>query len=85
MDARQVSFEEGKELADHYNLQFIETSAKNNFNVEEAFNMLAQKIMSRDDISQFKIPNLARGSGTAINIKPSVSNSKIEEKKKRCY
>ncbi len=41
-EPRQVSFEEGKEIADHYNLQFVETSAKNNFNVDEAFNILIQ-------------------------------------------
>ncbi len=48
---RQVSFEEGKEIADHYNILFVETSAKNNFNVDEAFNMLIQKILYQKDIS----------------------------------
>ena len=30
---RQVSFEEGQELADHYGVRFLETSAKNSKNV----------------------------------------------------
>lgn len=34
---RQVSFEEGKELAEHYNVRFLETSAKDCKNVDEAF------------------------------------------------
>jgi GTPase SAR1 family protein len=31
---RQVTFEEGQELADHYAVRFLETSAKDSKNVE---------------------------------------------------
>jgi GTPase SAR1 family protein len=37
LEARQVSADEGKELADHYNVRFLETSARDCKNVEEAF------------------------------------------------
>ena len=46
-DQRQVSPEEGKELADHYNIRFLETSAKESINVEEAFTLMTKEIKSR--------------------------------------
>jgi len=36
-DQRQVPYQEGKELADHFNVRFLETSAKESLNVEDAF------------------------------------------------
>merc|ERR1711977_196232 len=44
---RQVSFEEGKELADNLGVKFIETSAKSANNVDKAFFTLANEIKSR--------------------------------------
>lgn len=44
---RQVTFEEGKEFADSLGVQFLETSAKNNSNVEKAFFALANEIKGR--------------------------------------
>ena len=46
-DQRQVSQEEGKDLAEHYNIRFLETSAKESTNVEEAFTMMTKEIKSR--------------------------------------
>ena len=46
-ESRQVTIDEGKELADHYNIPFLETSAKESSNVEEAFIMMTQEIKSR--------------------------------------
>jgi Ras-related protein Rab-1A len=34
---RQVSYEQGKDLARQYNIQFMETSAKESLNIEELF------------------------------------------------
>ena len=34
-DQRQVPYNEGKDLADHFNVRFLETSAKNSLNVED--------------------------------------------------
>ena len=36
-DRRQVSTEEGQELASYYNIPYLETSAKSNICVEESF------------------------------------------------
>ena len=41
---RKVSREEGEELAKHYNIPYIETSAKNNICVEESFITMAKQI-----------------------------------------
>ena len=46
-DARQVQNDEGKELADQYNIRFLETSAKESANVEEAFTLMTKEIKSR--------------------------------------
>lgn len=45
--ARQVSYEEGKAYADQLGIKFIETSAKNAVNVENAFFTMANEIKAR--------------------------------------
>ena len=42
---RVVTEEEGKKLADDFNMSFFETSAKTNQNVNEVFNFLTQEIL----------------------------------------
>ena len=42
---RQVEFSEAKALADSWGVEYIETSAKTNFNCKEAFEQLAVKIV----------------------------------------
>merc|ERR1712056_128846 len=42
-----VSYDEAKELADSLTVQFMETSAKNAHNVEQAFQMMAGEIKTR--------------------------------------
>ena len=44
VDKRVVSREEGEELAKHYGIQYLETSAKNNICVEESFITMAKQI-----------------------------------------
>ena len=43
---RQVTFEEGQELADHYGVRFLETSAKDSKNVEKTYALLTHEIMT---------------------------------------
>ena len=43
-DRRKVAREEGEELARHYGIPFLETSAKNNRSVEESFVTMATQI-----------------------------------------
>lgn len=44
---RAVSTEEGQELADHYCVRFLETSAKDSKNVEQAFTLMTREIKNR--------------------------------------
>ena len=46
-DKRKVTFEEGRDLAAHYNVKFIETSAKSAKGVTEAFQTLAREIRGK--------------------------------------
>ncbi|ORY20675.1 ras family-domain-containing protein [Naematelia encephala] len=46
-EKRAVSLEQGKQLADEFGLRFLETSAKANEGVEEAFFTLARDIKTR--------------------------------------
>ena len=45
-EKRVISFNQGKEFADTYGLKFIETSAKKNLNVNEAFETLGRELMA---------------------------------------
>jgi Ras-related protein Rab-8A len=42
---RTVSFDEGQEVADQYNIKYVETSAKGNINVRSAFEALAREVI----------------------------------------
>ena len=44
---RKVSEKEGKLLAEKYNCNFIETSVKNNVNVEKAFQLITKDILTK--------------------------------------
>jgi GTPase SAR1 family protein len=52
---RKVSFEEGQAIAAQHNIGFIETSSKENHNVEEAFSLINKEILTR--ISQIENTN----------------------------
>ena len=45
-DKRIISYNQGKEFADMYGLKYVETSAKKNLNVTEAFETLGREIMA---------------------------------------
>ena len=44
-DERKISYNEAKDFAASKGMQYIETSAKTNYNVKEAFELLAQQII----------------------------------------
>ena len=43
---REVTYDEAKRQAEQWGIEYIETSAINNFNCKEAFEKLAQKILA---------------------------------------
>eukprot|EP01022_Parablepharisma_sp_SALTPOND_P028916 TRINITY_DN72033_c0_g1_i1.p4 TRINITY_DN72033_c0_g1~~TRINITY_DN72033_c0_g1_i1.p4 ORF type:complete len:100 (+),score=13.71 TRINITY_DN72033_c0_g1_i1:498-797(+) len=51
-DMREVTFEEGSELAAKYNVNFLETSAKSSQGVAEAFQILANDINNTVDFTE---------------------------------
>jgi Ras-related protein Rab-1A len=51
-DKRQIQYQEGKELADHFNVRFLETSAKESLNVEDAFTLMTREIKAKVQTSK---------------------------------
>ena len=49
---RQIEYNEAKALADSWGIEYIETSAKTNFNCKEAFEKLARKIIEKKSSKQ---------------------------------
>jgi small GTP-binding protein len=46
---RKISYEEGAKLASEFKMQFFETSAKSNYNVNETFTYLTKEILNTSD------------------------------------
>uniref|UniRef100_A0A7N5JM56 Ras-related protein SEC4 n=1 Tax=Ailuropoda melanoleuca TaxID=9646 RepID=A0A7N5JM56_AILME len=67
-DKRQVSKERGKKLALDYGIKFMETSAKANINVENAFFTLARDIKAKMD--KKLEGNSPQGSNQGVKITP---------------
>ena len=58
-----MSQEQGKALADKYNVDFVEVSAKESSNVERVFELLTGKVIERvgtEDKSKDVLKNLGR-------------------------
>ena len=47
---RCVSYSEGKELAEKYNIHFMEVSAKDNTNIESLFRKLTEQVIEYTDV-----------------------------------
>lgn len=73
-----VDTSKGKALADEYGIKFLETSAKNSVNVEEAFTTLARDIKKRL-IDTAEQPT--EGGSNGIRLK---DNKSVTAKKKKC-
>ena len=76
---RAVAYSEGKELADHFNIRFLETSAKESVNVEEAFTVMAREIKSLVEPS----PNRRRFPEGTTQLTKS-QGKKLNSKSGRC-
>ncbi len=46
---RKISYEEGAKLASEFKMQFFETSAKSNYNVNETFTYLTKEILNNSE------------------------------------
>lgn len=76
-DQRQVPYQEAKELADHFNVKFLETSAKESLNVEEAFTTMTKEIKSKVSTNDKSKRNTHEGS-----TKITKNARRVENKKK---
>lgn len=64
-ESRKVSNEEGMELAKHYEIPFLETSAKNSINVDNSFITMSNEIKRN-------IQNKANATGTTTGDKKGI-------------
>ena len=67
---REVTYEEGKEMASKYDMLFLETSAKTSYNVDKAFMLLVKKVMDRVELGSLH-PILPRNERTRTASKPA--------------
>ena len=74
-EKRQVSSEEGRELADKHGLIFLETSAKNNMNIENTFTDLS-RLLLKDSEGKVK---------TEPKNQVNIAAAKPQKKKKCCH
>lgn len=47
-DKRQVTYEQGQEMAEQYGMKYIETSAKSAYHVEEAFVTMTKEVINQN-------------------------------------
>lgn len=91
---REVSREEGVRYAEAHGMLYIETSAKNASNVEEAFHMLTRKILDFVEDGSIKVEEgwdgVKKGQPARRSLSPirnttvSLSSQPLETEKKKC-
>jgi len=64
-------------LADHFNIRFLETSAKSSFNVEDAFTLMTREIKSKVQPKDGTKPNQQRD-----RVKLGGGGRQVPDKKK---
>ena len=65
---RQVTYEEGENFAKENGLMFLETSARTAYNVEEAFNLSAQNILSNIEKNKMSVEDTVKTKNLKIII-----------------
>jgi len=73
LENREISFEEGFNLASNYNLLFIETSAKTCENIDLVFEILTKDILSKLDVNNINC------NGIKINNNNNTINNNLNQ------
>ena len=76
---RNVSYEDGKKIADHYGVDFLETSSKEDINVNQTFITLIEGMMKAEGKNKDKSPNKKR-SASKLEMR---NNDDVKEKQKK--
>ena len=79
---RAVSFEEGQEMANHYSVRFLETSAKECKNVDQAFQMMTREIKS--NVATTPQPRRAQEAAARGGPTKLSAGKQIKKKEKGC-
>ena len=79
-DKRVVTYNQGKEFADTYGLKFLETSAKKNLNVSEAFITLGRELMQASDDKKI----IKQKQNKTVTVTKAQDLNKQEQKKGCC-
>ncbi len=75
---RVVTYEQGKELAKQYNIQFLETSAKDTVNIDELFFNITKVFLERQTSN-----NVKKEQKREKSMKNGISVEKINDNKKK--
>lgn len=78
-DQRVIQYEQGKAKADEFGMEFVETSAKSNANVGDAFMLVLQKIVESGVIEEMTYG----GAGGGVN-KGGLELGEVTRKKGCC-
>ena len=85
VDSRKISKEKGKQLADSYGIPYIETSAKNNENIEKLFVDSAKAFINK----QIKLGNegfveKSGPSSSGVNLEAQKVENTLKKRRKCC-
>jgi Ras-related protein Rab-1A len=69
-ELRKVSTDEGSELARHFEIPFLETSAKNSINVEQSFVTMSKEI--KKNISNKAVSGAGGANGSGLDSKKGI-------------
>ena len=78
-EKRVITYNQGKEFADSYGLKYIETSAKKNLNVNEAFETLGRELMQASDDKK-----IGKSKDKKISVTKAEDLNNQEQKKGCC-
>jgi small GTP-binding protein len=81
---RVVSFDESSELAKKYQLDYIETSAKNGMNISFIFRYIASVILKHNQEEELTKNKINYSNGLVISNNTIIINNNCDHKKKCC-